>query len=162
MPLTLALKNLHNKAWGKPWPHLSYGTIEKADITDDGEDGDKDGPLADILHLPISFKYTCLKEMQELTDIFNTQSAMGSVLVIRKEYERLYDALVNDFPTTRCFTVAGHPGIGSYEIGLSFKTSADLYPILRQDNLPILPALTSSRVPTPDGNSTYLRILRDI
>ena len=41
--------------------------------------------------------------------------------------------------------------------GLSFETNADFYPILREDHLPLVPSVTSSRGPTANGDSDSLR-----
>ena len=46
--------------------------------------------------------------------------------------------------------------------GLSFKTNADFYPIRREDNLPPLPSVTSSRGPTSDGDPDNVHVLHHL
>jgi len=78
-----------------------------------GADDNAEGPLADILHVPPSFDYDCLKGMQVLEDVFGS-NVVPSTLVIREEYKTLLEALVRD-DRQRAFVLTGHPGIGSYE-----------------------------------------------
>ena len=130
-----ALSNLHAKAWGKPWPHKSRCTITKGEIVNDetglADEDDldlKDGPLRDILHIPASCQYDCFNEMQSFTDAFEAAATVRNVLVVRKEYEILREALEEKEKEEEekkkrkeghrdqlSVVVTGQPGIGSYE-----------------------------------------------
>ena len=95
---TIALAKLYDMAWGKPWPHMSHGSISEGEITGrvNENDDDVDGPLADILHVPKSFNYSCFKGMQVLRDVFGAASGMDGALVVREEYGILLKALEED------------------------------------------------------------------
>lgn len=114
---TIALAKLYDMAWGKPWPHMSHGSISEDEITGrvNKNDDDVDGPLADILHVPTTFNYSCFKEMQVLRDVFGAAAVMGNALVIREEYGILLKALEEHYYDEDAIVVTGQPGIGSYE-----------------------------------------------
>lgn len=113
--LPAPLSNIYDKAWGKQWPQ-SKGNIDKDEIVNERDDnnGDDDGnnPLSDLLKVPLSFHYDRYHDIQELTSIFGKNSKMGNILVVQKEYTKIYEALNKD---DRNIIVTGQAGIGSYE-----------------------------------------------
>ena len=149
-----AASALHAKAWGKPWPQ-SKGTIHKTDISD-AETSSVDDEiygLADKLRFTADFHYRYFKEIQVLKSALRANPGQGNVLVVRKEYEMLRQALEDDLKSIRSIVVTGHPGIGSYETWFSsLESNADFSPILRQEHLPPLPSFTSSREQASNGS----------
>jgi len=104
-------------AWGKHWPR-SKGTICKAEITD-GESGpaddDVDQAIADT-SLPEELTYWFLTGIRNIKIALKATSDRDDVLVIRDEYEQLYNLLERQEANSRFrgYVVTGQPGIGSY------------------------------------------------
>ena len=86
---------------------------ESAPVDDESApvDDDKD-PYADDLYVPSEFSYQCFGGMRDLKTLFGGPDA-DDVLVVRKEYELLYEVLEQN-RSQKSIIVLGHPGIGSY------------------------------------------------
>ena len=95
---------------------MSHSNISEGEITSrvNENDDDVDGPLADILHVPICFNYNCFKEMEVLRDVSGAACVMHGALVVHEEYGILLKVLEEVY-NLRSMVVTGHPGIGSYE-----------------------------------------------
>jgi len=133
-----SISAFHTKAWGRPWPHQSKGTIFKTDIDDgksdsvyDEESGSPDDDkksgsvdddevvaLADILKVPSKFNYDCFQNIQEVKRALGVDADAdeGDVLVVREEYSLLLKTMERKWKGAKkfpAFVVTGHPGIGS-------------------------------------------------
>src|SRR5258708_11562122 len=162
--MTQAASALYEKAWGKPWPSMSKGTIMESDIQKtDSADNDNDSYLADKLRFDSPFDYVYFGELDGVKRALGDESsAQEETLVVRAEYIALHLALESKYKNARALVVTGQPGIGSYESWFSSQSNADFYPILRQDHLPPLPSFTSSRERTSNSNPTGCSILLHI
>ena len=109
----------YEKAWGKQWPQHER-TIYKTDISNEADPADDpaDGALADKLIVPNTFQYRVLSGMREVKELLGAAQDGGDILLIREEYENLYNqlkAMAEADAIIGGFAVTGHPGIGSYE-----------------------------------------------
>jgi hypothetical protein len=156
-PLQQGASDLHDKAWGKPWPQFE-GIIYKTEISDKtgSVDDDESYGLADKLVIPPQFDYRYFKEIRSLKSALGTDPGRGieDILVIRQEYEMLRQVLEdNPKDFEKSIVVTGHPGIGSYESWFSsLESNADFSLIFRQEHIPPLPSFTSSRERTSNGS----------
>jgi hypothetical protein len=70
--------------------------------------------LADKLHIPPTFNYTCFKEIWVLKEVIRALTDEKDALVVLEDYAQLRQALEGTYKNIRAIVVTGHPGIGSY------------------------------------------------
>ncbi|KZW00265.1 hypothetical protein EXIGLDRAFT_167584 [Exidia glandulosa HHB12029] len=128
------VKALHLKFWTRPWPDIDLDcTISNAEIghpvvqpvdSIGAESDDESVPLVDDDFAygtpPAETKletlvYSCFKNLESFTTILGLDP-LSRVLVVRKEYIDLYEALTNGIlSSNRTVIVTGQPGIGKSE-----------------------------------------------
>ena len=105
------LSNIYNKAWGKPWPQ-SKGNIDKDGVINEPDDNDSDNPLRDLLTVHSPSNTTVFLIFRSLHAFSEKNSQMGNILVVHKEYPKIFEALNKD---KRNIVLTGQGGIGAYK-----------------------------------------------
>ncbi|KZV91207.1 hypothetical protein EXIGLDRAFT_693938 [Exidia glandulosa HHB12029] len=151
---------LHLTAWGRKWPVRS-GAITKADIgdvqvspVDDPMNIDESASVVDedftygtaTVEPAEKLEYQCFLDLEPFREAFQLKS-LPTVLVVRDEYVKLYDALTEgSLHEERGVVILGQSGIG--------KTAFLLYILLRrlELGLPTAIQLRSTHYYLFDGN----------
>ena len=103
------LSALYDEAWGKPWPRQTK-TLPKSELPGlfdyDGDyvynaDDDAD-----------NLEYECVEGVDRVALALRAQPGISKVLVIRKEYKILVEALSAGGGDKGSTVVIGHPGTG--------------------------------------------------
>jgi hypothetical protein len=114
------LTELHDRAWGKPWPRTTDNTISLSDIS--SSDNNKEellGPLAQDVETATEQSYICFRDIGFVQSALRVPISNSDVLVILSEYDRLRDTIeARALETRAAFVVTGHPGIGVYSVFL--------------------------------------------
>jgi hypothetical protein len=131
---------------------MSRGIISECEIAklNNSEDIEDIGPIDDILQVPPSFAYDVLEGLHVLKGIF-ASSVVGKALIIHEEYIKLYKALEENYQD-RAVVATAIQGLVCTK--LMFTSNADIYSILREEQLHILPSATPSREAAPDSSSS--------
>jgi len=101
--LSQQAQNVHDKAWGKEWPHRK-GQIKSTEIAKP--------PDGCEIEVPESLDYDCFIGIEELTEALYCPPM--DVVIARGEYEKLRKYLEEALgKNERAFIITGQPGIGS-------------------------------------------------
>lgn len=101
--LSQQAQNIHDKAWGKEWPHRT-GQIKSTEIAKPPDDCE--------IEVPELLDYDCFIGIEELTEALYCPPM--DVVIARGEYEKLRKYLEEAVgKNERAFIITGQPGIGS-------------------------------------------------